>query len=127
MGTDDDNLGTAAGLFKMLRTDIGEMRREINERLDKLVSSDIFEAERTRVNDRFGQQGGEIAALKSELAAEVAARTASELAAANVKAAEQTEKQKVQASSRWQWFALVASPVLTALVTWILATGRVPQ
>lgn len=56
-------------LFQMIREDIAAFRRETNERLDKLVSQDAFEAERRRRDEQH-------AALVQDIADERASRVA---------------------------------------------------
>ncbi|MFF9565720.1 hypothetical protein ACF1AJ_20395 [Leifsonia sp. NPDC014704] len=56
-------------LFQMIREDIAAFRRETNDRLDRLVSQDAFEAERRRRDEQH-------AALVQDIADERAARVA---------------------------------------------------
>lgn len=37
-----------SGMFQYIRDDLGAFRKEVNERLDKLVTQDAFDAERRR-------------------------------------------------------------------------------
>ncbi|MGN6324504.1 hypothetical protein [Pseudolysinimonas sp.] len=64
--------------FGLLRDDLATFRREVNERLDKLVSADAFAAEQRRVDERIkvvdDKLNAEVEARKAAMAAEEAAR-----------------------------------------------------
>jgi len=52
--------GDEDSLFGLLRGDLAEFRREMNQRLDRLVTQDAFEAERRRVDERHAQLGQDL-------------------------------------------------------------------
>ena len=97
--------------------------RSLGDRIDKLVTRDAFEQEQKRVDEKFGGQGREIGDLRAKLEAEATARAASELASANKQAQEAQRREGVQRQTNWQWFALFASPVVGALIVWVLNGG----
>lgn len=67
--------------FRLIREDLMDFRKEVNERLDKLVTQDAFDGERRRVD-------GLIARLGQDLVAEAAARREAD-------AAEEVARRKV--------------------------------
>lgn len=95
----------------------------VNARLDNLVTRDAFTEEQKRVNEKFDAQGRDISALRADLAAEATARAAERLESANKATADAQANQRTARQTNWQWFALFASPVATALVIWILNGG----
>lgn len=112
-----------ASEFQILREDIAGMRKEFNERLDKLVSREMFALEQRRVDDRFTQMGIELAdarkdnsELESALKLETQARLDSETAALNAQIAESKAREKLGAQTRWQWFTLAASGLIFPLI-----------
>lgn len=106
------------------------MSDEMNRRFDgisseirQLVTRDAFRDEQSRVNDELKRLGREIGDVESDLKAESGARVAAEIASAT--AAEKTakEQQSTQKATNWQWFLLLASPFLGALIQWIITGG----
>lgn len=66
------------GYFHLIREDLIAFRKEVNERLDKLVTQDAFDGERRRVDGLIARLGqdivGEAVARREAIAAEEAAR-----------------------------------------------------
>lgn len=103
---------------------------EMNRRFDSLdgvlrtlVTRDAFRDEQARVNAELRRQDKEIADLKADLKAESAARGAAELAGANAAKSEALERQRVQKATNWQWFGLIAGPIIAYLVGWVSNGG----
>lgn len=95
----------------------------LNETLSQLVTRDSFIAEQTRVNEKFSEQGREIGQLRGSLEKESLARVTSEQNLAKERLAEQQLREKEQGNRRWMWFALIASPLATLVLTWIAQGG----
>ncbi|UAJ78302.1 hypothetical protein IT072_02320 [Leifsonia sp. ZF2019] len=68
-------------LFQLLREDIAAFRRETNERLDKLVSQDAFEAERRRRDELHASLIQDIAEERTARTADIERERASRIAA----------------------------------------------
>lgn len=83
-----------ASLFSLLREDIAAFRRETNERLDKLVSQDAFEAERRRRDELHAALVQDLADERVARAADIERERASRIAAVN---AERDAREKVTA------------------------------
>ncbi|WP_281265477.1 hypothetical protein [Curtobacterium sp. 9128] len=52
--------------FRLIREDIASFRTETNQRLDKLVTQDAFEAEKRRTDDRFAALGKDVVDNREE-------------------------------------------------------------
>lgn len=59
--------------FKLIREDIASFRTETNQRLDKLVTQDAFEAEKRRTEDRFAALGRDVVDNNAEANAGITA------------------------------------------------------
>lgn len=117
--------------FNLLREDIAAMRKDFNDRLDRLVSRDAFQQEQQRVNEKFDDQGRDIGRLRTDLEKEVQVRVISAETAARERAAEQSLREREAGNRRWGVLAWFASPLISAAVAWVAATliangGSVP-
>lgn len=95
----------------------------LNETLSQLVTRDSFIAEQTRVNEKFSEMGREVGQLRGSLEKESLARVTAEQNLTKERLVEQQQREKDQGNRRWMWFALVASPLATLVLTWIAQGG----
>jgi hypothetical protein len=100
----------------------GELLVEVR----RMVTSDSFRDEQTRVNAEIARLGREVGNLQTQVTQESQARVAAELAAAAKSRDEAEARQRVQQQTNWQWFVLIAIPVAGYLVNWALGGGTGP-
>lgn len=110
MGTEDSQ---QPPWVSWIRGDI----KAVNERIDKLVTTESFRQEQSRVNDKFDAMGREIGDLKKDLAQESQARQTETQLRLREEAQNKDKLLTTQRQTQWQWFLIVAGP----LVTWFLA------
>ncbi|MCI2958260.1 hypothetical protein MN032_11175 [Agromyces atrinae] len=106
------------------------MRRELNGRLDKMVSTDLFAAEQKRVDGRFRDLGDDLkeaseksASLEKSLAHEVSERKQAETTAARSALEQQKALEDQRGKNRWTLFGIIAGPFVVGVVGFILGGG----
>jgi hypothetical protein len=98
---------------------IGDLKDELKE----LVTKDTFRDEKTRVNEAFERQGGEIAKLREDQGKESVARQNAEIAQAEKARLEAEARSRVQTATNWQWILLVGGVVLSYLSRFLPGGG----
>lgn len=89
----------------------------MNERLDKLVTQDAFRQEQTRVNERLGQHDREIGSARRDIQAEATARSTENKLKSDQEIAQRDKLLQTQKQTQWQWFAIVAGPIVVWLIS----------
>lgn len=118
--------GMTPSQFQILREDFQAMRLEFQAAIRELVTRESFTDERRRVDGRFKDQSEDIADLRTKLEGESTARAAAELANANAARAAAEKATQTQKQINWQWFLVIAGPVVAYLVGWVGAGGLAP-
>lgn len=96
-------------LFNLIREDLREFRKEVNQRFDTLVSQSSFDAERRRVDDRFKD-------LADDIAAEREARIHAVEAERNArKVSQDAESKKNTATGIWVRWGITAAVGIPAV------------
>lgn len=111
---------------KYLTDEMNRRFDSLDTKMTQMVSRDAFREEQRRVNDKIDDLSRELGKNASDIQAEAGARVASELAAANAARVEAEKRQQVARQTSWQWFALLAAPVVVGIVSWVLAGGLAP-
>jgi hypothetical protein len=102
------------------------LMRQIDGKLDQVVTKDMFQAESRRVDERLDEQGRDIAdertARAEAVAAERAARKEDDAgiraALETFKAKVETDAEKAKAAARWLAGG-IALPIVLYVVDWI--------
>lgn len=76
MSADEPTLGELARVLSRFEADMRRRLDELTERLDDMVTKDLYEAHRTAVLDRIGGVVGDVEQLRQELDKERAERRA---------------------------------------------------
>lgn len=97
----------------------------VNARLDNLVTRDSFLQEQGRVNEKFEAQQRDLNRLDVALAAETTARLTAESTLATARAQEQSDREREAAAKRWQVFAMFATPIVSAILAYVVGAVAV--
>lgn len=117
-------------MFNLLRQDLQSGIARMESRLEKVVTNDLFVAEQKRVDGRFRDVNEDVADLRAtnaglerQLAAEVAARKDAEATALRANEARQADLARQKATIRWSLVGIIASPIISIVLGFVVAGG----
>lgn len=131
-GEDNHDVGGIPPWVQFIRGDLTAMENRLNGRLERMVSTDLFVAEQTRVDGRFKDQADDITSARTDAAAaltqvglEREARLRAEADYQRLENERQKEKAEQVGRNRWTVLGWVASPVIAIVLAFVVAGGLV--